>query len=419
MKNIIKKIEKILNIYSKKYWIDLLYFTKNGFRLLIVQFVNSLRGIILILLLTNLLGKERFWEYTFIMAIIWIMSIFALPGSGIAIIQSISRWFEWTYKFLLKNIFSYSTIGSWVLVLIWIFINYFKEFPNANVFFWIALLFPIYVIAWYYPYFLTGEKKFDLRAKYETITSILMIFWTVISLLLFRDIIWIVPSILVVKILANSIFEIKVLKSANKKIDQEAFQYAKKLSRLNVFTMIKMYWDKLIVSYYLWLVQTWVYAIATNINDQIYALWKIIGNLFMPKTANIPQEELSKRKNKMIIVVGWFFLILSFILILLYPTLIPLLLWEWFKDAIIYTQTLTAFVTIKCIFIVMNLVDQSKKDLKTTVFSNTVSPIIEITLMIIWWYYFQIFGIIGAKIIGDTMNLLYLLLTKNHKRQSE
>ena len=273
------KISSILSKYSKMHWIDLFYFVKNSFWLLVAQFVTSLRWIILVLLMTNLLGKQKFGEYTFIMAIIGIISVIALPWSWVAMIQSISRWFQWTYKFLLKKILTYSVIWSGILILIWIFINHFKDFPNSNVFFRIALLFPLYVVVWYYPYFLTWEKKFDLRAKYEMISSTIIIIWTVIMLFLSKSILYILPALLAIKIIANSIFEARVLKSANNKIDQEALPYAKKLSRLTVLTMIKMYWDKLIVSYYLWFIQTWIYAVATSINDQIYAFWKIIGNL--------------------------------------------------------------------------------------------------------------------------------------------
>lgn len=110
---------------------------------------------------------------------------------------------------------------------------------------------------------------------------------------------------------------------ANDSIDESSFPYALKLSLLGIPAVIKTFADKIIVSAYMGFAQTGLYSLSLAINDQLYAFGKILGNLLMPKTANLSKTELQKHLKKMVLTTFLIFLSASIALILVYPFAIP------------------------------------------------------------------------------------------------
>ena len=72
--------------------------------------------IIICIVFANFLSKEVFGEYTFVMAVLSIAGIFALPGMRVAVIQAVARGYEGTYFRALREIFKWSWLGSLFLL---------------------------------------------------------------------------------------------------------------------------------------------------------------------------------------------------------------------------------------------------------------------------------------------------------------
>lgn len=413
-----KMIHQLIVKYSKRYGINLGYFIKNGFLLLISQWIFSIRSLVIILLFTNFLGKEIYGQYNFIISVLGIISIFGLPWTYNTIIQSVARGYEGTYAFLLKKIFFFSLIGSVLLVLFAFWIFFLRGFSEYSIFIILAILLPFYTTSWTYIYFLSWLERFDLRVKYEIITHLIVIWVTITSVYFTKNLMILVTGILLSQILPWLYFQQKLIAGGNTKVDRESFDIGLRLTFFGFLSTVKIYVDKIIISYFFGFTQVAIYSLASAINEQIYAIGKIIGTIIMPKTSNYTKEDIQIHRKRLIIVIFCLFWSLSIGLILLYPYLIPFLFGESFYEAILYSQILTAFVSIKMVFFILNYIDLSKKDLQSTKFSTTISPIIEIWLMIGCGYYFWIFGIIWARVFGDILNLWYLF-TKNSKGETK
>lgn len=404
-----KMIHQLIMKCGQKYRFDLGYFAKNWFWLVLAHMITTVKGIILIVLFTNYFWLKEFWEYSFILSVIWVVSILWLPWAGIAIIQSVSRWFLGTFRYLLLKILKVSILWSFTLFFIGIFLDWWIKYPYYIVFIVIATFFPLYTISSFNSYYFTWIKRFDLRAKTEFFVNILLILSWLLLVFIKAPFQYIVVTILAVQMMGNAFIWFFFIKNTliNNNIDWDSFNYTIKLSMLSSLWFIKMHLDKIILSYYVWFAQTWMYALASAISDQIYALWKIIWNLLMPKTATLSREEVSLHKRKIIGIMFAVFFSISIFLISIYPIVIPFLFGPDFYQAVFYAQILTGFVTIKSIFIALQMIDNSQKSLQSTVFSSTISPVIELSLMVILWYYFGILGIIEARIIWDVLNFTY------------
>ncbi|HIQ39518.1 MAG TPA: polysaccharide biosynthesis protein, partial [Methanothermococcus okinawensis] len=116
MEKLKERVYLLAKRYSAKVGLDLPYFIKGGFWLSSGQFFSTLKGFILSVVLANILSRESFGEYSFVISILGIAGAFALPGMSFAIIQSVARGYEGTYFRALREVFKYSWIGSLILV---------------------------------------------------------------------------------------------------------------------------------------------------------------------------------------------------------------------------------------------------------------------------------------------------------------
>jgi O-antigen/teichoic acid export membrane protein len=411
-----KRLQVIISRLEKKLWIDVRYFLKGGSLLVLSQIVFSLRSLGIILIVTNFLWKEAYWQYNFILSLVWIASLFALPGTYNAIIQSVSRGFLWTYTFLLKKIFYFSSLGGILLIGCGFWLHFFRDYPHYEIFLFLWVLFPFYSISGIYAYFLTGIQDFSRRVQYEILTHIFVVIGAFFSIWYFESLPIFIILIFLIQTGVGMYFHKKIHLSPKQEIDYESYYFGMKLTALGILSTCKMHIDKLIVSYFFGFAQLAVYALALAMNEQIYSLGKIIATIIMPKTSNLNQEQIRLQLPKLIGIIFFLFGTFSLFLILVYPYLIPLLFWESFSGAVFYAQILTAFVSIKIVFFILSYIDLSQKDMYSTVFSSTISPLIEIICMILWGLYFWVIWVVAAKIFWDALNLLYFF-TQYSKRE--
>ena len=158
MEKLKERVYLLAKRYSSKVGLDLPYFIKGGFWLSVSQFFNTLKGFILSVVLANILSKEAFGEYSFVLSILGVVGVFALPGMSLAIIQSVAKGYEGTYFRGLREVFKYSWIGSVILVGMSIYMYFKGNFNLSTIFLILSVMFPFYSISGYYYSFLNGKK---------------------------------------------------------------------------------------------------------------------------------------------------------------------------------------------------------------------------------------------------------------------
>lgn len=396
----LKKIEKSLGIDAK-------YFLSGGFWLSLSNSFNTLRALFIGVIFARLLSQDQLGAYFYILSIFYLTNIFGMPGMGTAILQSSARGFEGSYKYLSKRVFFWSFLGTIFLLGFSFYDKVFKGGNYFNAFFLLALIFPLYSASTNFVYYLVGKSQFKLRMKMETLANITS-FLAIIFVLLEKGGVF---SLIMVTVISQTIFclsfTIYLIKKANNLIDPKAEKYGKSLSYTYIMPTIKMQADKIIVTNFLGYSSNAIYSISTAIADQVYALAKIVGTIIMPRSAKLSYAQIQSGFKKKMMVVFLSFLFICVIIFIIAPFAVKVLFGEKYLSSVGYLRLIIIFIPIRCLSAIIKNIHESRKNIKILSISSNYISALEFFLMMPGIYFFQIWGIIIAKIISDSVNLIF------------
>lgn len=113
-----EKIFILSRKYGRKFGLDLPYFVKNGFWVILRQGVGAITGLALSVAFARLATQEVFGQYQFILSILSIVSILSIPGLNTSIIRSAARGCDGDYKEVVRVSFIWSLLGVPALLII-------------------------------------------------------------------------------------------------------------------------------------------------------------------------------------------------------------------------------------------------------------------------------------------------------------
>jgi len=244
--------DNIINKISKKLKIDIRYFLRTGFWLSLSQFFILIKNFTLSVILAHFLTKEVYGQYAFIISMLSLSLMFALPGIGPSIIKSLSNNFYGTYKKAQRLIFLFSILGSLFLASISLYGYLNSHDFGCKLFLILALLFPFYSSSnLYNPYYIS-KNKFNIIAFINIINSITIIILVSLFLYLEKNIYWIILSLILSNIIIYGYFSFYHIRKKldNNKIDDKAIKYSKKTALSKAYEMGAGHIDKILVTFF-------------------------------------------------------------------------------------------------------------------------------------------------------------------------
>jgi len=109
------KIHHLSKHYGQKLGLDLPYFVKNGFWVVVRQFVEVVAGISISIVFARLASQEVYGQYQFILSIFATISVLSIPGLNTSIIKSTAEEKDGEYKNIVKISFFWSFLGIPIL----------------------------------------------------------------------------------------------------------------------------------------------------------------------------------------------------------------------------------------------------------------------------------------------------------------
>ena len=400
------KIDPLLKLLQKYSGLDLSYFIKGGFWLSIGQISSTLKAFILSLAFANLLSKEIFGQYSFVIATIGLASSFALPGMSYAIIQSIARGYDGTYFKALKQVFRWSWLGSLFLLSIAIYGKFSGRIYGAIIFLIVASIFPFYSFKSYYSTLLQGKKRFDVFAKVTSLINIVSMLSIILAVLLTKNLFWIIIATVFIDVILSGYFTLFYVKKYihNDKIEEDSIKFGKRVSFSLTFSNIANYFDSLLIAYFLGFSDLAIFKIVTLLPNQIKVLINTFTPMLLPKMAseNIQKKDLTKHFKKL-------FLIVIF-LILIYLLIAPFI-FKWFYPkyydyvwlSMIYHLS---FVVVLYILPLNYLIKEKKESLINKFYNCSAVLLIFLSLTGIYFY-----GLLGAIVARILYRLFLLFIT--------
>lgn len=396
------KIYSLLR-WSEKYTkTDMVYLANGGFWLSFGQLILSLSSFLLAIAFANLLPKEIYGNYKYILSITAIISIFSLSGINTAIIQAINKEKSIDYKQIIKEKLKYGLIGSLISIGIGIYYLMSNNYDFAVAFFFIAILLPMSEAFTVYSAILNGKQAFKKLITINSFIKIVHTILTFILLLITKNLIYLVISYFVFYlILRLYAYKTSVKNSKNEKenTNKEIKKYGLQLSLVDVINTFSSQIDKILIYQILGANTLAIYFMATAPVDQIKQIFKNVLPLTLPKFSQRTAIEIDKILNKKLFIVFFLGLVITICYVIAAPFLFKIFL-KQYLESIPYTIYLASLIFLQAVSTVLASVLRSQKLIKIIHQNNITQNVIMILLMIILGLYYGIIGVILAKILS-------------------
>jgi len=261
--------------------------------------------------MARFLTKDVYGQYQFVLSVLGLVAIFALPGMITAVIQAVAKWRDGTYFKSIKEVLKWNWLGSVVLVWIAIYWYYTWKVEWSFLFLILAVVFPLYSIVNRYKTLLSWKHLYDKQIKYTVIFDICSLIFLSIGAIFFDSSFVLVLIFVWCQIFINWYFTLFASKKYIKNDDfkKSDLVFGKKLTLVSVITIIAFQIDKLIVTALLGFEELAIYVIVTLMPDQVKSLFAPLTNMFVPKLSKI--KDWIKTKKRLMRLFWFFFHLFS------------------------------------------------------------------------------------------------------------
>ncbi len=330
--------------------VETIYLAKGGFWLMMAKSSSALSSLIVTIVLTNLLPKEEFGQYTFILSVVAIITIFTLPGMGTAIIRYKALSHDLNLQKIAKSKILYGLLGS-VVSLLGAFYYYLHDnnLTLTYAFIITAIFIPLYEAFFIYSFYYKGCKNFKTPAIYESISKVAQAIIMLTTILLTKSILALLFSFFLGITITRLFFYKKMIKSTYARHDDnssiEVIKYGKYLTLIAIFGIILANLDKLLLWHYFGAESTAIYAIAILIPTTLSIPIELLAQVLFPKLSNLKlynKATLHKTLKEMLKLSS-----LSLLIPIFYIPTAPLffkLLFPSYTESILQTQIMALLV---------------------------------------------------------------------------
>jgi O-antigen/teichoic acid export membrane protein len=385
LKNLETKIIKVLRKTERYTRTDMLYVFRSGFWSLFSQGIGSLSSFVVVVLLANLLSKESFGQYRFILSIISILTLFTLPGIATAITRAIARKQNVDFPKIARIKIQFGFIGLWatLAMALFYFLNGNTELASALIVTAIFLPFiePFAIYGAYYK----GKQDFKTGAIYESISRIFQSAVIIIMALITKNILAILGAFLAGQILARFFFYKKTMRDAGlqamaedlgKDHDEDIIKYGKHLSGIQILSTITANIDKLLVWHFLGAEILAIYYVALTIPKNIVLLCNIIPRIALPKFSQNTWEphERAKIVRKLFLFLGML-MIPAILYFLLVPFVMPII-FKTYAASLSVAGVLAFLIILAPANAMINQILQAKKSVNKIIILQIVTLVV-------------------------------------------
>lgn len=288
--------------WSEKYTrTDMVYLAKSGFWVLFGQTTSSLLSLILIIVFANMVSKETYGLYRYVLSLAGILNIFTLTGMNQAVIQAVAAGKESALRASVRYQLKWNTLM--LLASIALSIYYiFNDNPTLAIsFLTIGLFSPLATSLNTYNAYLAGKKKYAQINILSSVATLLYVGGMITAIYLVGDsVIWLVAAYSITIFLSNLagyIWTVKVYRppqlSRSQNEDGEILRYGRQLTFIDYIAPIASKIDSVLLNHFWGSASLAVYTLATAIPNRATVMLKSYTGIGFPKFAEKTSRELN------------------------------------------------------------------------------------------------------------------------------
>ncbi len=415
------KAKEIL-LWSQQYTkIDMLYITRSGFWVTLSYVIGTILSFILTLAFANLLPKETYGLYKYVLSILGILSVFTLSGMTQATIRAVARGKDKILKsaayFQLRWSFPFIIITNSVALYYWLRGNHIISISL----FILSLSTPLIQSFDAYAAFLTGKKDFRLSTILDSLGGTISSLGLVIALFFTKNLLVIIAAYAILNVAATIIpywiTARKYKSSDQEELDRETITYGTSLSFLSAAGVLVQQLDKVLIFKFAGSVELATYAIASALPDRLKSFIKSSVAMVFPKLA---QKNIDDFKHTIKIRV-WQGMAIGLCLTTTYFLAAPILFKIFlpkYLSAVRYSQLLSLSTVLLVPTFFLGYAFESQKLIKSIYSINITSVATRVGLYFVLGYFWGPIGIVWARVISNVflffIHLLFWYIESNY-----
>jgi len=387
----------------------MVYLAKGGFWMSLNQAVIVVSAFVLSISFANLLPKEVYGNYRYLLSIVGIVTAFTLTGMNTSVMRSIAQGTEGSLKkaFIIQILWN-SAIVNIICISFALFYFYNNNFLFAGSLLILGLLTPLLNAANTFSAYLVGKKEFSTLFFLNLIIQLSNIIAIISVLFITDNILILIATYFSVQTLLYLISYFYTVQTfpPNKEVDQTAIAYGFHLSLLSGLKVVAQHIDHFLTFLFLGPIAVAIYHFASAIPQQFEGLSKTLATLAFPKIVERENNEKQLYNLKIVQLLLLFLIICIFYIVL--AEFIFGLFFPSYIESIIYSQIISLTIVFSGPTTYLLNVLQARAN-KTNLYKyNIVTALIQIVLLATLTYSFGIWGLITARIISSVFNLIYI-----------
>lgn len=384
----------------------------NGFWLIVSQSIFLVSALLLSSAFARLFPPYEYGKYQYVISTLSIVGIFSLHGINTALVRAIAIGLEGSLKIALLEKIKWSIFGAILLFAIAAY-YFFANTPDLGFIFLLSSgFFLIYSNFSVYQAFLNGKEQFRKRTFYFLVSQLFYAGGMIGALIYGANLIVVFLAYFVTQTIPGILFYVRTAKTiSNANVDRGMVRFGKHLSFIGIVGLLAENIDRILVFHFLGPVQLAMYSFAILIPEKLRGIFKDALLLTLPIFSKKPIKEIRRSIFYGLLV---FILAITFI-VLVYVALAPAifqLLFPQYIEAVPFTRIAILNVFGSAASILGSLM-VAKQKVREIYMGNIVVPLFQIITIVILGYYFQLWGIIWARILTQWIGLgLGIVLTQ-------
>lgn len=410
MTKLTTRIRQIL-FWSQRYThTDMLYVARGGFWLNLKQLSALAFSLVTAIAFANLVPKEVYGTYRFVLSLGGILGALTLSGMNTAVTRAVAQGYEGTFvrSLVVQARWAWVTVVASFATALYYFINGNPILGSAFIAF--GILYPIYTVSNTYLAFLQGKKDFSRTFWYGLGTSAFQFAGIIGVILLIPNVVYLVVAYYATQAAANGFYLYRTLRvyRPSDKSDGSALGYGKHLSLMNLLGSVASQIDGILVFHFLGPTQLAIYSFATLVPERIRGLFKFTGTIALPRfsenDSSSAAESVAPKTARLAVAA----IIVAGLYIIFAPLGFQLVIPKY-VGAIPYSQVYAiSLVALASYIPLAALMAQANRKLLYQ--ASTISSVVQIVLISTGLFWWGLWGAIIAKVVMQFFGLIYLMI---------
>ena len=422
MGNLRKRFSQALYQSESYLKLDIVYLTTGSFWTIIRFVVGILASLATMIAFGNLLPRETYGIYSYLLALASSLGFLTLAGIGTGIVRAVARGQENVVRYSLRMQLRYNLLAVAGIAIAGLYYSVNGNSTFAISLWILALALPLSAAYHTFEYIFIGKKRFDLLALVTSGSSIVATVSTIIGLM-FTDEIIVLITIYSVMSLGPNMFSYWYAQHflSNSEPSPEAIAELRRtafhLTGAGIIGTIAQYLDKIVLFQIAGPAALAVYTFAVAGPERLKGLIKNIISIALPRFAEKTLGEIgaiSSRRFAMSLVVG---IIFAASYILIAPFLFKLLLPKYL-DSILYSQVYALGLIVLPTTVYIGNIFAGQNMLRA-IYAHSISGYVtRIFLFLLMGWLWQTWGLVFASIISYVLVSIYgiIILKVESKR---